>query len=246
MSANIAQGAADIGMVLSGVVALPQLVRLGGSTTYAGVSSLTWALGAGSYALWCTYGFVLPIIQQVPGNAVAAVAASLVLMSLARRGAPMILSAATLAALAGAAFGAYSAGGADAVGWLAFATSLVMRVPQVRLAFRAPSVAALSVSSWGINMASAASWCVYATLTSDLPILAAATMALVLAGGIIVGARSHSSRHGIESGSRNEREHRSERRVVGLMVRRSLDSGRERSPASLPDQESCPSQAAGP
>lgn len=188
-SADIARTAAYTGMVIGACISFPQLWRIVHRGTYAGVSSCTWALAFTSYTLWCAYGLLLPIAAQVPGNVVAAAGTGLVLRSLARRGAEMLLPVYTVAAAVACACVMYAIAGASGIGWLAFATSLAMRLPQLRLVLRATCIEALAVAPWALSILASGSWLVYASLSSDFPIVASSISAIIMTSGIIAGAR---------------------------------------------------------
>jgi uncharacterized protein with PQ loop repeat len=187
-AAAIAQVFAYLGMVLSAGISLPQLARLRRTVNYAGVSWLTWTLAASSFALWCSYGVLLPIPAQIPGNVVSTIGSILVLLVLIRRGISPVRPLAVLASVVLVSFVSFSFDGARGIGWLALGVGACMRLPQLRLTVFASSLTDLSRTSWMLNSAACMSWLGYAILDHDGPVAASSILALVLASGIVLAA----------------------------------------------------------
>jgi uncharacterized protein with PQ loop repeat len=185
---DIAEGFAYAGMTLSASASLPQIWRLLRSGGNDGVSAVSWALTACGYGLWATYGLLLPILPQVPGNLFSFCSVIILLSIMARNGLNGLLPAALLGLGAMVGLAVFSTTGAVGVGWLAFATSVSRGFPQLKRTLSAQAPTEFSRAAWGLNGIGAAAWLTYAILDRDFPVLGSASVSVIISLVIVTVA----------------------------------------------------------
>lgn len=174
-------------------VALPQAVRLARRRDPAGVNPWTWAAFTVGPVIWLTYGITTGAAPLIPGNVATATASAVVLATLATLGTPVtgpLLAAVAVLAAAGVG---YATIGPAALGWIAVTIGLVVRLPQLASAARAPAIAGISATSWVVASAGSVCWHTFGWLTGDWPIRASSAASLTASVAIVavVRARRH-------------------------------------------------------
>lgn len=161
----------SVAAVLGVSTALPQVWRLHRSPNADGLSVPSVVLGVLAAGTWLGYGTLQAdppqVLANVPGLAGALAVAALVVRRTDRRAAPLLAVVAAWTALTGLA---WLVAGTAAVGAAATVVSLVARGPQVVVAYRASSLAAVSPTSFGLSVASATLWAVYGLGTGQAPV----------------------------------------------------------------------------
>ena len=178
---EIAFGFGYLGASLGVAMVVPQIVRIVRHPSLPGVSPASWALLIYACLLWMTYGLRTGALPQVPGNVLlisGAVAVVLLIESpgsRARRGLLLALGAGLLEVTAWVI-------PPESIGYLAFAIGTVSTWPQLYDSvgnWRAHVNSGVSLSTWGLRIASQVCWLTYAVGTSDLPVGVGAAVALV-------------------------------------------------------------------
>lgn len=177
---SFAHALAYLGSAIGVVMVMPQILRIVRHPHMGGVSPWTWSLVAVSCSLWLTYGVRSGSMPQVPGNVLLiAGAVSIVLLVPAawsrRRRAGGLAASALILLLASTQLAP------EQVGFLAFGIGLFGMWPQVyetAWARRGMGPSAISLTSNALKVAAQVCWLTFAILTTDLPVLAAAVMAL--------------------------------------------------------------------
>jgi uncharacterized protein with PQ loop repeat len=178
---EIAFGFGYLGAALGVAMVVPQIVRIVRHPSLPGVSPISWALTAIGCLLWMTYGLRSGALPQVPGNVLlvgGAVAVVLLVKSPTSRARRAVLLALGAAVLEATVWVIPPQG----VGYLAFAIGTVSTWPQLYDSFgnwRAHINSGVSLSTWGLRIASQVCWLSYAVGTSDLPVGIGATVALL-------------------------------------------------------------------
>jgi uncharacterized protein with PQ loop repeat len=169
-----------VGAALGVAMVVPQIVRIVRHPSLPGVSPMSWALTTLACLSWMTFGIRTGATPQVPGNvllvsgAIAVVLLANAPMARHRRG---LLLAAGAAALVGVAWVIP----AHTVGYFAFGVGLFSVWPQLYDSignWRARVSSGVSVSAWGLRIASQMCWLAYAIGTDDVPVGIAATVTL--------------------------------------------------------------------
>jgi len=151
---------------------VPQIVRIVRHPSLPGVSPISWALTVFACLLWMTYGLRSGALPQIPGNVLLVCGAIAVVLlvktrtSRARRAVLLTLGAGLLEATAWVI-------PPQGVGYLAFAIGTVSTWPQLYDSvgnWRAHLNSGVSLSTWGLRIASQVCWLSYAVGTSDLPV----------------------------------------------------------------------------
>lgn len=171
---------AYLGSAIGVVMVMPQILRIVRHPHMGGVSPWTWSLVAVSCSLWLTYGVRSSSLPQIPGNVLLiAGAVSIVLLVPAkwsrRRRAGGLAASALLLLLASTRLAP------EQVGFLAFGIGMVGMWPQVyetTWARRGMGPSAISLTSNALKFAAQVCWLTFAILTTDLPVVAGAVMAL--------------------------------------------------------------------
>lgn len=169
---EIAFGFGYLGAALGVAMVVPQIVRIVRHPSLPGVSPISWALTVFGCLLWFTYGLRSGALPQLPGNLLlicGAIAVELLMKSptsRARRGLLLALGAGLLEATA-------SVTPTQGVGYLAFGIGTISTWPQLYDSvgnWRAHINSGVSLSTWGLRIASQVCWLAYAVGTSDLPV----------------------------------------------------------------------------
>jgi uncharacterized protein with PQ loop repeat len=177
---SLALSLAYLGSAIGVVMVMPQIVRIARNPHMRGVSPWTWSLVAVSSSLWFTYGVRSGSLPQIPGNVLLITGAVTIVLlvpaawSRARRAAGLATSALALLLASTQLV-------PTQVGFLAFSISMVGMWPQVYetvWARRGLGPSAISLASNGLKIGSQVCWLSFAILTTDLPVLAGAVMAL--------------------------------------------------------------------
>ncbi len=171
---------AYLGSAIGVVMVMPQILRIVRHPHMGGVSPWTWSLVAVSCSLWLTYGVRSRSMPQIPGNVLLiAGAVSIVLLVPAawsrRRRAGGLAASALLLILASTQLAP------EQVGFLAFGIGLFGMWPQVyetAWARRGMGPSAISLTSNALKVAAQVCWLTFAVLTTDVPVMAGAAMAL--------------------------------------------------------------------
>lgn len=177
---TLALSLAYLGSAIGVVMVMPQILRIVRHPHMGGVSPWTWSLVAVSCSLWLTYGVRSQSLPQIPGNVLLiAGAVSIVLLVPAawsrRRRAGGLAATAVVLVLASTRLAP------EQVGFLAFSISLFGMWPQVyetAWARRGMGPSAISLTSNALKFAAQVCWLSFAILTTDLPVVAGAVMAL--------------------------------------------------------------------
>ncbi len=171
---------AYLGSAIGVAMVVPQILRIVRHPHMAGVSPWTWAITAVACSTWLAYGLRTGSLPQIPGNvllisgAVAIVLLVPAAWSRRRRAAALIVSV-----LAIVTFSTHLA--PEAVGFLAFGIGLVGVWPQVFETLwlrRGMGPSALSLTSNTLKIGSQLCWLSFALLTTDIPVIVSATLAL--------------------------------------------------------------------
>jgi uncharacterized protein with PQ loop repeat len=169
---EIAFGFGYLGAALGVAMVVPQIVRIVRHPSLPGVSPISWALTVFGCLLWFTYGLRSGALPQLPGNLLLICGAIAVVLlmksptSRARRGLLLALGAGLLEATA-------SVTPTQGVGYLAFGIGTISTWPQLYDSvgnWRAHINSGVSLSTWGLRIASQVCWLAYAVGTSDLPV----------------------------------------------------------------------------
>ncbi|HEY5049613.1 MAG TPA: PQ-loop domain-containing transporter [Acidothermaceae bacterium] len=169
---EIAFGLGYLGAALGVAMVVPQIVRIVRHPSLPGVSPISWALTVFACLLWMTYGLRSGALPQIPGNVLLVCGAIAVVLlvktrtSRARRAVLLTLGAGLLEATAWVI-------PPQGVGYLAFAIGTVSTWPQLYDSvgnWRAHLNSGVSLSTWGLRIASQVCWLSYAVGTSDLPV----------------------------------------------------------------------------
>jgi uncharacterized protein with PQ loop repeat len=176
---EIAFGFGYLGAALGVAMVVPQITRIVRHPSLPGVSPISWALTAFGCLLWLTYGIRSGALPQVPGNLLLICGAVVVTLlvksptSRARRAVRLALGAGLLEATALVI-------PPQAVGYLAFAVGTVSTWPQLYDSvgnWRAHLNSGVSLSTWGLRIASQVCWLTYAVGSSDIPVAVGAVVA---------------------------------------------------------------------
>lgn len=172
---------AYIASAIGVAMVVPQIQRIVRHPSMGGVSPWTWAITVVSCSLWMSYGVRTGSMPQIPGNVLlisGAVAVVLLVPAAWGRTARAAALASTSAVLvAGSTFLP-----AEAVGFLALGIGLFGMWPQVFETVwlrRGQGPSAVSLTSTALKLASQVLWLSFAVLSTDLPVLVAASMMLV-------------------------------------------------------------------
>ncbi len=178
---EIAFGFGYLGAALGVAMVVPQIIRIVRHPSLPGVSPASWSLLIFACLLWMTYGLRSGALPQVPGNVLlisGAVAVVLLIQSptsRVRRGLFLAVGAGVLEVTAWVI-------PPQSIGYLAFAVGTVSTWPQLYDSvgnWRAHTNSGVSLSTWGLRIASQVCWLTYAVGTSDLPVGVGAAVALL-------------------------------------------------------------------
>ena len=176
---EIAFGFGYLGAALGVAMVVPQIMRIVRHPWLPGVSPISWALTSFGCLLWLTYGIRSGALPQVPGNLLLICGAVAVVLlvksptSRARRAGLLALGAAVLETIALVI-------PPQGVGYLAFAVGTVSTWPQLYDSvgnWRAHLNSGVSLSTWGLRIASQVCWLTYAVGTGDMPVAVGAVVA---------------------------------------------------------------------
>ena len=176
---EIAFGFGYLGAALGVAMVVPQIMRILRHPALPGVSPISWALTAFGCLLWLTYGIRSGALPQVPGNLLlicGAVAVALLVQSPTSRARRAVLLAVGAVLLEAIALVMPPQG----VGYLAFAVGTVSTWPQLYDSvgnWRAHINSGVSLSTWGLRIASQVCWLTYAFGTGDTPVAVGAIVA---------------------------------------------------------------------
>jgi uncharacterized protein with PQ loop repeat len=188
---EIGFGFGYLGAALGVAMVVPQIVRIVRHPSLPGVSPISWALTVFGCLLWFTYGLRSGALPQLPGNLLLICGAFAVVLlvksptSRARRAVLLTLGAGLLEATAWAI-------PTEAVGYLAFAVGTCSTWPQLYDSignWRSHINSGVSLSTWGLRIASQVCWLAYAVATSDAPVAIGACVA-GLTGIVMVALES--------------------------------------------------------
>jgi uncharacterized protein with PQ loop repeat len=178
---------AYLGATLGVAMVVPQLLRTVRHPRLEGVSPVAWGLTAVACLTWLTYGVRTATVPQIPGNVLlvsGAVAIVLLVPSqTSRRRRALVLAGAALAIV----LLAFSVP-APFVGYLALGVGLVSAWPQVFDSFarwRAGGESGVSITTWSIKVVSQTCWLVYAVVTTQIPVVISAGVALTAALALV-------------------------------------------------------------
>ena len=178
---DIAFGFGYLGASLGVAMVVPQIVRIVRHPSLPGVSPISWALTVFGCSLWLTYGLRSGALPQIPGNMLLIGGATTVVLlmksptSRARRAVLLALGAGLLEATA-------SVIPTQGIGYLAFGIGTVSTWPQLYDSvgnWRGHVNSGVSLSTWGLRIASQVCWLTYGLGTSDLPVGIGASVALL-------------------------------------------------------------------
>lgn len=191
---SIALMCSYVGMLLTAAAAAPQIVLVWRRQNVTGLSYLSWSLSLGSYVTWAIYGIMRPVYAQIPGNAVAAGGAVIVIALMVNHHLPVWKPVLVLSSLLLIATISTVIFGSNGVGWCAFALSTVRTIPQLSRAARHPDAAGVSIAGWAVTAVGAFSWLTYALLDHDHPVIATSGVVAGAAIGIVCLAAVHDVR----------------------------------------------------
>lgn len=178
---EIAFGLGYLGAALGVAMVVPQIVRIVRHPALPGVSPISWALTVFACLLWMTYGLRSGALPQIPGNVLlvgGAIAVVLLVKTPISRGRRALLLTLGAGLLELTAWVIPPQG----VGYLAFAIGTVSTWPQLYDSvgnWRAHVNSGVSLSTWGLRIASQVCWLSYAVGTGDLPVGIGATVAFM-------------------------------------------------------------------
>jgi uncharacterized protein with PQ loop repeat len=176
---EIAFGFGYLGAALGVAMVVPQIIRILRHPSLPGVSPISWTLTAFGCLLWLTYGIRSGALPQVPGNLLlicGAIGVALLVKSPTSRARRAVLLAVGAGLLESIALVIPPQG----VGYLAFAVGTVSTWPQLYDSvgnWRAHLNSGVSLSTWGLRLASQVCWLTYAVGTSDVPVGVGAVVA---------------------------------------------------------------------
>ena len=178
---EIAFGFGYLGAALGVAMVIPQIVRIVRHPSLPGVSPTSWALLIYACLLWMTYGIRTGALPQIPGNVLLISGAVVVVMliespmSRGRRGLLLALGAGLLEMTAWVI-------PPESIGYLGFAIGTISTWPQLYDSvgnWRAHVNSGVSLSTWGLRIASQVCWLTYAVGAGDLPVGVGAAVALL-------------------------------------------------------------------
>lgn len=181
---TFALGLAYVGSAVGIAVVIPQVLRTVANPTMRGVSPWTWALAAISCSLWLTYGLRTASMPQVPGNAVTIVGA-IAIVVLVPAGWHRRTRAAALLGSMTALLALSTTLEPRQVGFLAFGVGQLAAWPQVYETCwtrRGMGPSAISLASQAFGIAAQSCWLAFALITTDVPVIIGASLALVTFG----------------------------------------------------------------
>lgn len=184
MPLDLGQICAFVGMIVSALISIPQLLRVL-RRGVRGVSGLTWALSTCSFGLWCAYGALKPVLAQIPGNLITGVGSALVVVAMLRRGLSPRLPVTVILSLSAAGIVGFGVFGVEGLGWTAFSVNAIMRLPQLRAALVASNLDDLSRLTWSLHTLAAGAWLTYGALKADLPISTSSALSVLVGLAIL-------------------------------------------------------------
>jgi uncharacterized protein with PQ loop repeat len=184
--ATIAAATGYLGSALGVTMVVPQILRTLRDRQLPGVSALSWALTAIACTTWLFYGIRTAEVPQIPGNVLlvsGAVAVVLLVPSRTTRGIRalgLVVAAASIGLLAFVA-------PAAVIGGLGGMIGVVSGLPQlVRSLRRTSAASAVSPLTWGLRVASQASWLSYGLMLHDFVVVLSATFLLTNALAVLL------------------------------------------------------------
>jgi len=169
-----------LGALLGVCMLIPQIARTFQNRHAPGVSPLTWALTAMASSSWLLYGLRAHEGPQLPGNALVAAGAVVILLAAPapigeRRRAAML--AVAMLVLIGCAVLLSTA----AVGLIAFSIGIMSALPQMVRSIaglQGTTISAVSIPAWMLRAASQVCWLVFAVVEKDAIVFASAIFIL--------------------------------------------------------------------
>jgi uncharacterized protein with PQ loop repeat len=177
---ELANAAGYVGAALSVGMVVPQLIRTLRHPSLGGVSAMSWLITAACCFTWLLYGVKGQVWPQIPGNALLVPGAAAIVLAV-----PARLSWARRAVLLGATAGILIVvmvlAPADALGYLAFALTLIAASPQVITSVRRRQAdrSAVSIPSWLMRGGSQVFWLYYGLILHNGPTALSAVVVLV-------------------------------------------------------------------
>ena len=148
-----------------------------------GVSTATWASGAGLAGLWAAWGIGAHVPLMVLSEGSFAVLATIVAIRTSTPARAIVGLVVTIAGFASIAITLGTVG----FGILGIAGTILCRIPQV-IATRRPSIEGISVSAWAFSSASSILWGIVGIITNDAILTIGSLTGLILSTGIITAA----------------------------------------------------------
>ncbi|MBI1375905.1 MAG: hypothetical protein GC157_00255 [Frankiales bacterium] len=171
---------AYLGSAIGVAMVVPQIVRIVRHPSMPGVSPWAWAMTAVACSTWLTYGVRTGSLPQIPGN-VLLISGAVTIVLLVPAAWPRRTRAVALLAGVTTAVAVSTHLPAELVGFLAFGLGLVGMWPQVIETVwlrRGMGPSALSLTSNALKVGSQLCWLSFALLTTDVPVVVSALMAL--------------------------------------------------------------------
>ncbi len=168
------------GATIGVMVVFPQIARILRNPGLSGVSAAAWSLTSLACMTWMIYGLRTHSAPQVPGNLLLVTGSVLIVLLAPNRVSPGRRGI-RLAGVGGTVAAAALLLPARQDGYLAFGIGLVSAWPQVYdsiSTWRAGRLSGVSLSAWGLRIASQVCWFSYALATGDRPVLIA-TVAMI-------------------------------------------------------------------
>jgi uncharacterized protein with PQ loop repeat len=201
---ELANAAGYVGAALSVGMVVPQLIRTLRHPSLGGVSAMSWLITAACCFTWLLYGVKGQVWPQIPGNALLVPGAGAIVLAV-----PARLSWARRAVLLGATAGILIVvmvlAPADALGYLAFALTLIAASPQVITSVRRRQAdrSAVSIPSWLMRGGSQVFWLYYGlilhngpTALSAVVVLASVAVVVAIESAGLISARLGRDRDG--------------------------------------------------
>lgn len=178
-----------LGVIVSSIEFVPQIVRLLATRNTRGISPLFWTLVAVQTTTWIFYGYIEDIIPVTVVNTIVLTGACIVLYLMDLRLDRKYSVAGIIFLTTAFCYVLVNQSQIDFLGNVALSLSIIVWLPQARVALVRRDLSGLSVSSWTLVLVSSSLWLFYGHLISDwrvqVPALTAASAALIVVYRII-------------------------------------------------------------
>jgi len=171
---------AYVGSAIGVSMVVPQIVRILRHPAMTGVSPWTWAMTAVSCTGWMTYGVRSGSLPQIPGNVLLVSGAIAIVLLVPAAWSRQVRALALLGSMV-LVVAVSTRLAPETVGFLALAIGLGSMWPQVIETVwlrRGMGPSALSLTSNSLKIGSQLCWLSFALLTTDVPVVISASMAL--------------------------------------------------------------------